>query len=351
MNILFFGDYDRDYARNRVLLRALRERSDVEMEEMLIEKRGIHRYMEVLRIRREVKKYDIVHIGYSDSLLLFVWSVLFIRKPIVWDMFYSRYDTLVYDRKLINRVSIRSLYYYILEWLMIRLVDVVLLDTKTHAKHIHGLFGGKKEKYQYVYVGTDESIFMPQEEQKGEEGVFQVGFYGKYIPLQGVEIIVEAARILKDKSIHFKLLGNGQTYDCVTQLVEKYKLSQVTFKERVPYEELPRFIASVDVMLGIFGTSDKAKSVIPNKVYEAMAVGSAIITGDTPATREVLRHGHDALLVPMGDPEALADAIKDLHKNRSKRMSLKEESRKTFLRKHAARLVGNAYTDIVSDVL
>src|SRR5262249_33356379 len=60
--------------------------------------------------------------------------------------------------------------------------------------------------------------------------------------------------------------------------------------------------------LGIFGTTSKAARVIPNKAFQALACGTPLVTADTPAARELLVDGESALLVPPGDPAALARA-------------------------------------------
>ena len=52
--------------------------------------------------------------------------------------------------------------------------------------------------------------------------------------------------------------------------------------------------------------------MIPNKAFQALACGTPLITADTPAARELLRDGESALLVPPGDPEALAAAVRRL---------------------------------------
>ena len=68
--------------------------------------------------------------------------------------------------------------------------------------------------------------------------------------------------------------------------------------------------AIILIALGIFGTGDKAARVIPNKVFQALACARPVITADTPAVRELLSDGVDALLVPPGDALALAEAVR-----------------------------------------
>jgi glycosyltransferase involved in cell wall biosynthesis len=52
--------------------------------------------------------------------------------------------------------------------------------------------------------------------------------------------------------------------------------------------------------------------VIPNKVFQALACARPVITADTDAARELLTDGVDALLVPPGDPHALAESVRAL---------------------------------------
>ena len=79
----------------------------------------------------------------------------------------------------------------------------------------------------------------------------------------------------------------------------------------------PSEIQAAGCALGIFGTGAKAARVIPNKAFQAIACATPLITADTPAARELLTDGHDALLVPPGDPEALAAAVRRLAADRA----------------------------------
>ncbi len=93
----------------------------------------------------------------------------------------------------------------------------------------------------------------------------------------------------------------------------------------VPAAELPALVAAHDVCLGIFGTGDKALRVVPNKVFQGAAAGCAVITSDTAPQRRVL--GDAAVLVPPGDPAALADALLRLADDREALLKLRHAAR------------------------
>ena len=73
----------------------------------------------------------------------------------------------------------------------------------------------------------------------------------------------------------------------------------------VDYADLVSWISRADLCLGIFGTSEKAASVIPNKVYQVVAAGRPVVTRDSPAIRELLEHAPPCVyLIPPGDAPA-----------------------------------------------
>jgi glycosyltransferase involved in cell wall biosynthesis len=103
----------------------------------------------------------------------------------------------------------------------------------------------------------------------------------------------------------------------------------------VSYEELNSQRRACHVSLGIFGTTEKAARVIPCKVYDALAVGRPVITADTPGARELLTDEANALLVPPGDPVALAAAISRISRDEDLRLGLSRAGHRTF-REHAS---------------
>ena len=70
--------------------------------------------------------------------------------------------------------------------------------------------------------------------------------------------------------------------------------------------------------------------MIPNKAYQALATATPLVTADTPAARELLADGRDALLVPAGDAEALAEALRRLAADPALRARLGAGGRSTY---------------------
>jgi glycosyltransferase involved in cell wall biosynthesis len=132
-----------------------------------------------------------------------------------------------------------------------------------------------------------------------------------------VETILRAARLARDEPFDWTLIGQGQEGDKVQTMLDEEPLPRLRWVPWVPYEELARWIGEADVCLGIFGTSGKAARVIPNKVFQVLAVGKPLVTRDSPAIRELLGEGPGVYLVLPGDPEALLAALRRFRAERA----------------------------------
>jgi len=119
----------------------------------------------------------------------------------------------------------------------------------------------------------------------------------------------------------------------------------------MPPEELRVKIAEADVCLGIFGTSDKAKRVIPGKAFLALAMGKPLITGDSVAARELLADGKNAILCEMGSSAALADAIRRLQRDPVLRQRIGAEGRKLFENQCRPKVLGLRLARLIQKTL
>ena len=115
----------------------------------------------------------------------------------------------------------------------------------------------------------------------------------------------------------------------------------------VEYRELRHEHARAGVALGIFGTSSKAARVIPNKAFQALACGTPLVTADTPAARELLTDGEDAVLVPPGDAAALADALRRLATDDDLRTGIGFAGLVTYKTRASEDVLGHRWRDII----
>jgi glycosyltransferase involved in cell wall biosynthesis len=99
----------------------------------------------------------------------------------------------------------------------------------------------------------------------------------------------------------------------------------ITWIDWVPPSDLPGLVAGHDICLGIFGTTPKARRVVPNKVFQGAAAGCAIVTSDTRPQRDLL--GDAALFVPPGDSWTLAEALGRLAHDRAEVAALSRKAR------------------------
>jgi glycosyltransferase involved in cell wall biosynthesis len=313
VRVLYFGTYDRRYPRNAQVISCLR-RAGVEVIERHVpvwegreQKWGVGLSVlprlvlaQARLFRRPRVEADAVIVGYPGHLDLRAARRAARRRPVVFNPLVSLSDTLVADRGRFRPGSLRARLLSALDRRALRAADVVVADTQANADFLAELAGLPEQRFAVCFVGAEEDVFRPG--WAPEEPAAAV-FVGKLIPLHGVETILAAARFAPE--VRFRVIGSGQLDD----LLES-RSPNVEWVRWVDYRSLPAELHRAACALGIFGTSDKAHRVIPNKAFQALACGVPLVTADTPAARELLTDGVNALLVPPGDPEALADALR-----------------------------------------
>jgi glycosyltransferase involved in cell wall biosynthesis len=204
----------------------------------------------------------------------------------------SLWDTLVQDRRRLRPGSLAARALRALDRRALRAADLVVADTQANADFLAELGGIPRERVAVCLVGAEERLFRP-----GWTGGGAPLFVGKLIPLHGLETILAAGR-------HVRIVGSGQLEPLLRE-----RPPGIDWTPWIDYERLPEELHRARCALGIFGRSAKASRVIPNKAFQALACGVPLVTADTPAARELLADGVSALLVPPGDPDALAAAL------------------------------------------
>lgn len=296
------------------------------------------------------READAILVGFFGQPLIPFISRLS-RKPIIFDAFLSGYDTMCFDRKRFRPRSLPGRFFYRLDKSACQRSDLVLLDTEEHARYFVDTFGLSADKFERVLVGADPSLFSPRR-ARVPDGRFEVFYYCVFHPLHGTEHVVRAAAILGGQSdIHFTVVGKGQESGAIRRLADSLGVRNTDFIDWVPYPSLPDKIASADVCLGgHFGTVEKSRRVISGKEYQFLAMAKPTIAGDNLANRELLADGRDALLVRMGDAQAIADAILRLRDDAALRESIARSGYQRFCEEATPEVIGRRLADLITRI-
>lgn len=294
----------------------------------------------------KLENHDVVIVGYNGYFDIPLAKLLtkIRKKPLIFTPVFPLYETLVEDRKYVNKTSIKSKIIHLIDEISCRLADFIIIETDSYIDYYCEEFKIPREKYFKIPLGADETNFFQRQQkvQKKDPNLLKLLFYGKFIPLQGISYIIKAAKILeKNKDVEFEIIGSGQLSNNIRNLAAKLDNKNIKFIDWINYRELPEHILDADVCLGIFGSTPKAQRGVPIKVYEALAMKKPVITGDTPAAREVFTDKVNAILCEIGNPEALADSIILLKENRELRANIAESGYKLFQKIFSSEQIAN----------
>ena len=256
------------------------------------------------------------------------------HTPLLFDAFVSTYDTLVNDRQVFSPNSPGAKASSWLDAQACRRADHLLCDTRANAGYFISQHAVPADRIDRIFVGCDETLFKPSTRVIKHDTI-EVLFYGTYLPLHGVDVIVKAAELLQDHpQIHVSILGDGKGRPEIQKLAEAQQLSNVRFLPAVPIAELPAFIGQADICLGgPFGSGQKADRVITGKTFQMLAMAKPVIVSANLANPELLTDRRDALFCKRADPRDLADAILRLAESPKLRTRIGENGYRSFKRK------------------
>ena len=368
ITICFFGTYERSFPRTRTLIQACRLKGFEVLEchrpfwERAREKTEFFSLNSVIRkgIKLIViyislavrylglKHHDAVIVGYNGYFDMPLARLLtrIRKKVLIYTPVFPLYETLVEDRKYVNRTSRKSKWIHRIDEMSCGLADWIIIETKTYLNHYCEEFKVPRKKIFQIPLGADEKNFYlkPSKKKTLKAHPLKVLFYGKFIPLQGIPTIVRAAKLLEeDKEIHFEIIGSGQLSEEIKRLSKELDIKNIDFIQWVNYKELPEHIRDAHICLGIFGMTPKAQRGIPIKVYEALAMKKPVITGNTPAAREVFTHKKNAVLCETGNPQALAESIVFLKENKGLGERMAEQGCQLYQRMFSSQQIANLF--------
>ncbi len=314
LRILYVVAYrDRGYIRTRSISDALAE-MPVEVTEIHNTKGGAIRYIEVLqRLRRHLRtdQPDVILLGFRGHEIFGAVRKLAGTIPILFDAFLSPSEVLISERKAGAAGSLLGHLIRPIEGRILRTADAALVDTPLHASLLVDTFGLDRGPFA-IPIGADHHTVTPTPPKSGP---LRILFYGSFLPLHGVEVILSATRQLEDVELQMTLAGGGRKG---AALVRSLGTDSVRHRQWIPFAELrDHHLPQTHLLLGgPFGVTGQSQRVVTGKTVQGLASSVATVVGRT-ANDFGLKHQENCLLVDQGDPERLASAIRWAAENRS----------------------------------
>lgn len=215
----------------------------------------------------------------------------------------------------------------LLQWLERRMYlaadHIVAVGEGYRCKILERLGGeGRGPEISVITNGVDLGFFRPQRpdvrflHQWDLEGRFVCAYVGTIGMAHGLEVVIEAARLLKaagHEDIRFCLVGDGAERARLQRLAQESGVDDlVVFTGRQPKEEIPRILASSDVCLVHLRNCELFGTVLPSKIFEIMAMGRPMILGVNGEAQRIVREAEAGIAIEPGSAASLAQAVQRL---------------------------------------
>ena len=349
-----------DYIRTRSILRALRGIAGIEVFEAINQStNNPSRYFETFQKTREIKEKfdpDVYLLGFRGHELYWPLRHLVGNKPIILDALMSPYASLRNERKHGTLGAISATGWRLIEQSILNDANLLLTDTSAHVQFYAQEFALPPHKLLSVPVGAEERETNPASETY-ESAIhpnqqMTVLFYGSFLPLHGINVILEAAFRLRDLPIRFDFIGgdSSQTRNLVAACA-KLGVTRFTHREWVDFDELINtVIPNADICLGgPFGNTDQARRVITGKTSQCLALAKPTIIGAIDEDVGFVDK-QNCLIIPQGNSEALAEALRWAYNHQEDLAMIGEQGRVTYAERLSIKVIGKLLGKAISDL-
>lgn len=167
--------------------------------------------------------------------------------------------------------------------------------------------------------GVDTGLFRPNQPDRdlarslGLDGKKMILYAGLLGYAQGLETILETAKLLHDqKDLVFVFLGDGPEKPRLQDLAKKYLLDNVLFFEAAPLPYVARLYSFAFAGIAVLRNLPLFNGARPSKVFPIMASGIPVVYGGAGEGAQLIENARAGLVAPPENPEALAQAIRQL---------------------------------------
>ena len=233
----------------------------------------------------------------------------------------------------------------------------IVAVTESFRRHIEAT-GAAAAKIQVVKNGVDLATFQGGDGdpnlagELGADGKFIAAYFGTHGMAHHLETVLEAAQITADRpDILYLMAGDGAARAGLVEMRDRLGLQNVVMLDQQPKERMPELWQCCDASLVLLKKDDLFKTVIPSKIFEAMAMARPIVLGLDGECRELVAAADCAIAIEPENAAELAQAVLRLADDPPFCRRLGANGR-GFVAAHFDRTVlARRYLDLIEDVV
>lgn len=217
--------------------------------------------------------------------------------------------------------------------------------------------GFDKNKVHIITNGVDTEFFKKENrseefrESIGIKNKFAVVYAGIHGIAQGLEVLVDAAEIIKEeKEIQIVFIGEGPEKPMLMNKVKEKKLENVTFLPMQDKKDMPKIIASMDATVVPLKKLDIFKGALPSKMFENLASEIPIVLAVEGEAENLINDAQAGIVVEPENSKEIAKAILKLHKNKELREDLGKNGRSYVMNNFSREAIARKLEDILLDL-
>ena len=181
-------------------------------------------------------------------------------------------------------------------------------------------FGLIKYKPKFLLQNgvSEKFISLANEINVKSDERFTVLYSGNFGLAQGIETIIEAAKLLENYPIDFRLIGDGVNKDKIQSLAISTKLKNITFHNYMDRRKLIKCIKKASVCVVPLINSPFFSNALPSKMFEYMVCKKPIIVGIKGAAADLVNNSKSGTTIEPENANLLYNAIIDYYQNKDK---------------------------------
>jgi glycosyltransferase involved in cell wall biosynthesis len=198
----------------------------------------------------------------------------------------------------------------------------------------------------------DETARARLRQELGLQDPFIAIYAGIHGIAQGLETVIEAAKLLKENpGIHFLLVGDGPKKAELVELAQRYQLPNLTFISEQPRQAMIAYLSAADVALIPLRNLELFKGALPSKIFDAWACELPVLINFEGEAREIVEEAQAGIGIPPEDPQALADALRRLQPAREERREMGKRGRQFTIERYSRQTQARRLAEKLEDIL